>query len=114
MEEKRRLWNEVRVELFETLGEGLHGQYEIPRDIGEQGLIDLLADTGLAVSDIRRQELTAMNDALGRLEAGTYGICENCGEEIAEERLQVAPCAACCVKCQEQRERPAAALRVTL
>jgi RNA polymerase-binding transcription factor len=54
MDEKRRLWNEVRLELFGTLGEGLHTQYEIPQDVGEQGLMDLLSDVGLAVSDIRR------------------------------------------------------------
>jgi DnaK suppressor protein len=114
MKEKQRLWNEVRVELFETLGEGLHTQYEIPQDIGEQGLIDLLSDTGLAVSDIRRQELTQIDEALGKLDAGRYGICEDCGEEIAEARLKVAPYAPCCVSCQEQREGPVTQPGVTL
>ena len=102
--EKRRLWNEVRRELFDETGEGLHSQYELSKDLGEQGLIDLLEDTGLAVADIRRQELTRMDETLRRLEEGRYGICEECGEEIAEERLRVAPFAACCVGCQKKRE----------
>jgi len=45
----------------------------------------------MAVADIRRQELTRMDEALGRLKEGRYGICVECGAEIAEERLRVAP-----------------------
>ena len=105
--EKRRLWNELRQELFQTLGEGLHTQYDIPQDIGEQGIIDLLEDTGLAVANIRREELTRIDEALRRLEAGSYGLCEECGELIDEARLQVAPYASCCISCQEKREGPA-------
>ena len=106
-EEKRRLWNELRTELFETLGEGLHSQYDIPQDVGEQGIIDLLEDTGLAVADIRMKELTRMEEAFRRFAEGSYGICEDCGEEIDEARLRVAPYAPCCLRCQERREGPA-------
>jgi DnaK suppressor protein len=113
-ETKRRLWGELREELFRTLGEGLHTQYDIPQDIGEQGILDLLGDTGLAVADIRREELTRLDDALRRLEAGKYGICEGCGEEIDEARLQVAPYAVCCVQCQEKRESPVHIPKATL
>jgi DnaK suppressor protein len=105
-EEKRRLWNEVRIELFDTLGEGLHTQYDIPQDAGEQGIIDLLEDTGLAVADIRMKELTRMDDAFRKLAEGSYGICDDCGVEIDEARLRVAPFAPCCVSCQERREGP--------
>jgi DnaK suppressor protein len=111
MEEKRRLWKELRSELFEKLGEELHSQYDIPRDIGEQGILDLLEDTGLAVADMRREELTRMEEALKRLEAGNYGICESCGRKIDEARLGVAPYVTCCVKCQKQREEAAAVAR---
>ena len=108
MDEKRKLWNRLRMELFETLGNELHAQYDIPQDIGEKGIIDLLEDTGLAVADIRRQELTLMDEAVRKLAEGSYGICEDCGEDIAEARLRVVPCAFCCVRCQEKREGPGA------
>lgn len=114
LDEKRRLWNELRVELFDTLGEGLHSQHDIPRDIAEQGILALLEDTGLAVIEIRREQLTQMEEALRRFEEGKYGICEECGTEIAEARLQVSPYVPCCVSCQQQRERPAALRGVTL
>lgn len=104
VEEKRRLWNELRVELFDTLGEGLHGQYEIPQDIGERGILDLLEDTGLVVAEMRRKQLTQMEEALIKLEQGSFGICEDCGNRIDEARLHVAPYVICCVGCQQLRE----------
>ena len=113
-EEKRKLWNEVRVELFETLGEGLHTQYDVPQDVGERGIIDLLEDTGLTVADIRMAELTRMEEALRRLEMGTYGLCEDCGEAIDEARLQVARCVPCCLRCQQRREGPSGPTGLTL
>jgi len=113
-EEKHRLWNEVRIELFETLGEGLHTQYDIPQDIGDQGIIDLLEDTGLGVADIRMKELTQMEEAFRKLNEGSYGICEDCGVEIDEARLRVAPFVPCCVSCQKRREGPASPTGLTM
>jgi DnaK suppressor protein len=107
LEEKRRLWSEVRAELFEQLGEELHTQYDLPRDIGDQGILDLLDDTGLAIVDIRRQQLTQLEEALSKLEAGRYGRCEDCGKKIDDARLRVTLYAACCVPCQAKREGPA-------
>uniref|UniRef100_A0A831UCE8 TraR/DksA family transcriptional regulator n=1 Tax=Geobacter metallireducens TaxID=28232 RepID=A0A831UCE8_GEOME len=112
--EKRRLWGEVRRELFEKVGEELRSQYDIPQDVGDRGLIDTLEDIGMAVADIRRQELTRMDEALGRLEEGRYGLCEDCGEEIDLERLRVAPYAPCCVECQKRREAPTAGTKLKL
>jgi DnaK suppressor protein len=43
--------------------------------------------------------------ALGRLEAGGYGICVECGREIADERLRATPTAATCIECQERVEK---------
>lgn len=106
LSEKRRLWGEVRRELFDRVGEELHSQYEIPLDAGDRGMIDTLEDLDIAVADLQRQKLTRMDEALARLEEGRYGICEDCGVEIDEARLAVAPYAPCCVSCQTRREGP--------
>jgi DnaK suppressor protein len=42
--------------------------------------------------------------ALSKLEDGTFGICEGCGEEISEGRLQARPVATLCIKCKEKEE----------
>ncbi len=114
LERKRRLWNELRNELFQRTGEGLHTQFEIPQDVGEQSLLDLLADAELCVADIRRKELEQMETAEGKLRQGTYGICDDCGEEISEERLAVLPFSSYCVECQRRRELPHSGPGLTL
>ena len=45
-----------------------------------------------------------IRDALERLEDGTFGICDECGTEISEKRLQVRPIAKLCIKCKEKQE----------
>ena len=64
-------------------------------------------DTKLTVGDIRRQELTAMDEAMGRVERGTYGIFEACGRVIPEKRLRVMLFARYCREDQEKQEGPA-------
>jgi DnaK suppressor protein len=105
VEHKRRLWAELRDEVFRQAGEEVHTQYEefVP-DLGEQSLLDVISDAGLAVADIRKEELTHLDEAEKRLESGTYGICENCGEPIGLDRLRLVPFTAYCVACQQAHE----------
>jgi DnaK suppressor protein len=105
LEEKRSLWNELRGELFRNQ-EKLHTQFDTAQDIGDRSMLDVLSDTGIAVADIMRERLTRMEVVEQKLAAGTYGICEECGEEIEEERLRVVPYAIRCVACQEKHEGP--------
>ena len=49
--------------------------------------------------------LAAIDAALGRIENGTYGICVNCGAQIAPERLEAMPWATLCIDCKRKEER---------
>jgi RNA polymerase-binding protein DksA len=49
--------------------------------------------------------LHEIDAALGRLETGGYGICVECGREIAVERLMATPTVHTCIQCQEMLER---------
>jgi DnaK suppressor protein len=60
--------------------------------------------TNVALVEIRSRRLARVEEALRRLEAGTYGVCESCGEEIDPARLEALPQATRCVACQQQRE----------
>jgi DnaK suppressor protein len=65
--------------------------------------VDREIDYTLEESDGRL--LAAIDDALGRIEAGTYGICVNCGAQIAPERLEAMPWATLCIDCKRKEER---------
>ena len=52
-----------------------------------------------ALLEQAREQLTAADAALGRLEAGRYGVCERCGQPIGDDRLAARPAARTCVRC---------------
>lgn len=54
-----------------------------------------------ALSDAAAAELRQVEHALARLDAGTYGVCARCGQDIPLERLEVRPFAELCVPCAE-------------
>ncbi|MEE9591096.1 MAG: TraR/DksA family transcriptional regulator, partial [Thermodesulfobacteriota bacterium] len=91
LEKKRKMWNSLRGEIFRELGEGYHDQFDIPQDIEDRAFMDLIEDIGLTLADIKCQELTNMDEAMLRLDEGTYGNCIECDVEIEEERLKVMP-----------------------
>lgn len=51
------------------------------------------------LGDAGQRELIAVDAALGRISAGTYGVCARCGEPISEKRLDAVPHAALCADC---------------
>lgn len=59
----------------------------------------------LALRDHNRAHLADVDAALARLDAGTYGRCTSCGNEIAAERLEALPWAAHCIDCQRTKGR---------
>lgn len=61
----------------------------------------------LALIQMKAETLSKINEALARLEAGRYGFCFECGEEISEARLRALPFAVRCKDCEEARENVA-------
>ena len=53
----------------------------------------------------QKKELEEINDALKKIDEGTYGICEMCDEPIQEERLKIKPHAKYCIICREYIEK---------
>lgn len=55
--------------------------------------------------DGARAELQQVDDALARMDAGTYGVCTNCGRRIPPARLEIRPFAELCVPCAQKLGR---------
>ncbi len=58
----------------------------------------------LRIRDRERRLLAKIEEALERIEDGTYGICESCGEDISEDRLKARPVTTLCFDCKQRQE----------
>lgn len=58
-----------------------------------------------SLSDSERQMLFQVEEALRRIEDGTYGRCANCGQPINVQRLEAVPWTRFCINCQELAEK---------
>lgn len=73
-------------------------------------MADMATDTydrefSLGLASNERKLLYELDDALKKIEDGTFGICEECKSLITKTRLKAVPYARLCVKCQEKREK---------
>jgi len=73
-------------------------------DDGDWSVIDLSEDINFRRLATHREVLLKIDEALRKLREGTYGTCEDCGEEINIKRLKILPFAIYCRDCQEKRE----------
>jgi DnaK suppressor protein len=112
-DELRRIIIELRDETLEKIEQTMGTKLdEDPRmstlstmDIGDLSQLDFDENIDYTLLQMHIERLRGIEDALDRLEEGSYGICENCGEAINTERLKVLPFTTYCVRCQEQREQ---------
>ena len=63
-----------------------------------------------SISEAGRKTLEQIDEALRKIEEGTFGVCEGCSKPIDMPRLEVVPQAPLCISCQEQEERNTAAI----
>ena len=59
----------------------------------------------LGIASSERKSLYELDDALKRIEEGTFGICDDCKSSITKIRLKAVPSARLCIKCQQKREK---------
>lgn len=77
----------------------------MPIHLADLGTDSYEIDNIIGLVDSERKILVEINDALGRIEEGTYGICEGRGEPIGKPRLKAIPWARYCVACATLLEK---------
>ena len=84
------------------------------RDPEEWGRTSAEQDVDLTLIEMQADTCRRIDEALQRLEKGTYGSCEECDEEIPAARLAALPFAKLCITCQELQEEAPTVERRTL
>ena len=103
LEDRRReLMNELQGKIRDVRADGNRERDVI--DQGESSEVDIQEDIEFALIQMKGETLNKVNEALRRLDEGTYGNCFECGQEIAEPRLKALPFAVRCKDCEAARE----------
>ncbi len=110
MDEQRRKYFQKKLQALaedlradiETGGEGTQ-TIQLDTSIGRLSRMDAMQSQQMALELRRRQQnqLLRVENALKRIEIGTFGGCARCGKAIAEDRLEVQPDAVVCIQCAE-------------
>ena len=109
-EEIKELLTKMRKELIEEIKEKTRSESEADRkdDVGD--IYDLATnerdrELNLLMSDRERDKISEIDDAIVRIDDGTYGVCEECGTDIPKKRLMIMPFARLCVACKTELEK---------
>jgi RNA polymerase-binding protein DksA len=111
--EFRELLETERARIAETLAvmredgqRTMEDEVGVPGGVGaDTASFTLDRELGSGLADGAEQTLAQIERALARLDAGTYGVCERCGEPINPERLQARPAATLCIQDQRLADR---------
>ncbi|TSA03337.1 MAG: TraR/DksA family transcriptional regulator [Nitrospiraceae bacterium] len=99
---------EVMKEIDELLGNRMSDEYQrrvdSAPDVGDQALLDTERVRDISILEMRNRMRQQIDEALIKLEEGTYGRCADCKVEISEKRLRTVPFARRCVACQSKQE----------
>ena len=107
LEDRRR---EIH-EKLRSLRESMPAEAPDVRDAEEQSVDDFVQEVDLALMQMKTETLKKIDQAILRLEEGTYGRCQECDIEIPAPRLRALPFAALCRDCQEEAESNVRAAR---
>ncbi len=105
--EKRLL--AMRKDLLGEITEGMKdGADEMKKDLGD--MYDLASnererELSLLLGHRGRDKLAQIDDALSRIQEGSYGVCDECGLRIGAERVKAMPFTRLCIECQSELER---------
>ena len=86
-------------------GEAAGNLSDVPVHPADMGTDNFDEELDLALLENEEQLLVEINDALARIEQGTFGRCENCHRPIPRERLEAIPYARYCIQCAERLEK---------
>ena len=108
-EKYRRLLEEKKASLSAEIAKTRSAEEETTeestQDIADKAVSSYTREFLYSLTDVERNTLLQIDDALDRIEEGVYGTCVNCGTVMTEKRLNAVPWAPYCLDCQELSEK---------
>ncbi len=95
---------ELLKEVVGTVGEMTDDGETFP-DPNDRATLESDRNFVLRIRDRERKLITKIKKALERIDDETFGICEECGEDISVRRLQARPVTTLCINCKEEQEK---------
>ncbi len=105
IQKREQIVKEAKIEISKYIKGETRQLVDTALDDGDWSVVDLSEDISLRQLGAHRERLVKIDAAIRKLDEGTYGICEDCGGKISEERLKVLPFAIYCRDCQEKIEQ---------
>ncbi len=102
---KGKILADVRKTITDHIDDDIRLSFEVMKDNADKSVDELLKHVNAAVVGNKSEMLDKIDEAVAKIENGTYGICEECGREIPLARLKVVAFATCCVACQTKEEK---------
>jgi len=100
---------EQRSRLIKTLHSNLYMSARpaipVPEDLADMASDSMEMETSFQMGSVESRAVAQIDEALGKIDAGAYGICEECGKAIPLPRLRALPFASLCIRCQQDAER---------
>jgi DnaK suppressor protein len=105
LEERRReIMDQVHGKMRDVRNESANNPDQGVLDAAESSEADIQDEIEFALIQMKAETLNKIDEALRRLDEGSFGHCFECGEEISERRLRALPFAVRCKDCEEARE----------
>ena len=109
LEKYRKLLQEKKTSLLAELAKTRHAEEETTeestQDIADKAVSSYTREFLYSLNDTERSTVQQIDQALARIEDGTYGLCQNCGTPMNEKRLSAIHWSRHCVECQELAEK---------
>ncbi|MBF0553579.1 MAG: TraR/DksA family transcriptional regulator [Nitrospirae bacterium] len=105
LQERQAILKEAKTEIGNFVKGDEKQLVEAAIDDGDWSVVDVNEDIILQKLHHHKLKLNKIDEALRKLNDGSYGVCDDCGIEISEARLKVMPYAVHCVECKEKREK---------
>jgi DnaK suppressor protein len=96
--------NELLSEAGKTVSEMTNGKENYP-DPNDRASLEADRNFELRIRDRERKLILKMQEAIKRIDDGTFGICEVCGGPISEKRLMARPVTTLCIECKTKQEK---------